>query len=379
MDGTYSSFTADYMGKSVRVQGKTYPAGFSVPALLNAFPDGDFRKESNGLQMLYMQSDLSCNRLVAETFFRAGKEMRDTLLLLKSIPPFTSFDEKAEEAVIDSIFRQENIAPLSTIASTPCIHGAPVSDDRQMIGEDYELLYNALRGRLSFYSNITADYLLAAETIHDIFKQLPSSGNWSKTAWIAAIRKCNENNGTEFDGAFCDTYPSNTARFAEVQAKTQYVCDASAVSRRMQFTRYVSFLATDFFEGLRCGHYPIRCKICGRYFLITDGHCRKYCDGIDPNDAKGRPCRKVGADKAHREKESHDVHPIYTLCNSRLDTMRQQLKRGKITPELREAAKRVAQDCRSRAVSDYSYYKSRYKQDMTLEALYAAAKKRLGQ
>lgn len=85
MDGTYSSFTADYMGKSVRVQGKIYPAGFSVPALLNAFPDGDYRRESNGLQMLYLQSDLRSNRLVAETFFRAGKEMRDTLLLLRAL------------------------------------------------------------------------------------------------------------------------------------------------------------------------------------------------------------------------------------------------------------------------------------------------------
>lgn len=71
----------------------------------------------------------------------------------------------------------------------------------------------------------------------------------------------------------------------------------TVTARCMHFNRWADFLIADFYEGIHNGHYPKKCAVCGRYFLVEDGRNRLYCDGIDPKDEKVRSCRQVGADR----------------------------------------------------------------------------------
>lgn len=144
---------------------------------------------------------------------------------------------------------------------------------------------------------------------------------------------------------------------------------------RMYFGGLMDFLVTEFFRALHVGHSPKQCPICKRYFLMTNGRHQTYCNGIDPNDAKRRTCRKVAADKGRVAKEKSPDHPIKKLCAQRLNTIAKHKRDGKISEDFADAAKKLSTDCRDKALSDHDYHVSRYESDMTQETIYAEVKK----
>ena len=96
-------------------------------------------------------------------------------------------------------------------------------------------------------------------------------------------------------------------------------------ARRMFFDNYYSFVLTDFFEGLHYGHYPRRCPICKRYFLMTSARRQMYCNGTAPFTLKGKPitCRKYAARMKEKEGKGTFRGQSYqsdlqepVLCNS---------------------------------------------------------------
>ena len=70
-------------------------------------------------------------------------------------------------------------------------------------------------------------------------------------------------------------------------------------------------------NGLHHGHAPSQCQGCGRYFLTTNGHIPKYCDGVAPQDSR-YTCRQYGA--MMHQKEQNKQHPVYRLFNTRTPT-----------------------------------------------------------
>ena len=58
--------------------------------------------------------------------------------------------------------------------------------------------------------------------------------------------------------------------------------------------RRIDFYTYDLMNGLYHGHAPSQCQGCGRYFLTTNGHIPKYCDGVAPQDNR-YTCRQYGA------------------------------------------------------------------------------------
>ena len=60
---------------------------------------------------------------------------------------------------------------------------------------------------------------------------------------------------------------------------------------RYFFDHAISFYIFDLMNGLQHGHAPSRCCGCGTYFLTTNGHMPKYCDGIAPQDPR-MTCRQ---------------------------------------------------------------------------------------
>ena len=135
---------------------------------------------------------------------------------------------------------------------------------------------------------------------------------------------------------------------------------------RYFFDHAISFYIFDLMNGLQHGHAPSRCCGCGTYFLTTNGHMPKYCDGIAPQDPR-MTCRQYGA--MMRQKEQNKQHPVYRLFTTRTNT-----QRGKISDGLRNEALYVAESLRDEALMDNDYAANGYARAMEQEAIYAQAK-----
>lgn len=138
-------------------------------------------------------------------------------------------------------------------------------------------------------------------------------------------------------------------------------------ANRILFTRFIDFFVHDWLNGMHFGHAPIMCENCGRYFLSTDGHMRKYCDGMSPF-APRLTCWEEAAQLGQKEKNKD--YSIYIPCRTRCNTIRKHEERGKISHELREAAIRAAETHRERAILDSDYAKKQYLEDLKQKAIY---------
>ena len=150
-------------------------------------------------------------------------------------------------------------------------------------------------------------------------------------------------------------------------------------ARRMYFDNYYSFVLTDFFEGVRYGHYPRRCPICKQYFLMTSARRQVYCNGTAPYKLKGKPitCRKYAA--RMKEKERSDGNPIYPIYKSRCSAIRVEQKRSTITAEFAAIALKVAKEYWQRAKFDDDYANGQFNMDMKRENLYRETDRRIKQ
>ena len=68
---------------------------------------------------------------------------------------------------------------------------------------------------------------------------------------------------------------------------------------------------------------------------------------------------------------------LYRIFSTRTNTVRKHHQRGKISDELRQAALKLAEEHRDRALLDNDYASYTYAQDMEQEHLYDEARKRL--
>ena len=143
---------------------------------------------------------------------------------------------------------------------------------------------------------------------------------------------------------------------------------------RVIFPRLTDFYTYDLMNGLHHGHAPSQCQGCGRYFLTTNGHIPKYCDGVAPQDNR-YTCRQYGA--MMHQKEQNKQHPVYRLFATRTGTIRKHHQRGKISDDLRREALYLAESYRDKALMDNDYAADGYARDMELEHIYAEAEKRL--
>ena len=169
---------------------------------------------------------------------------------------------------------------------------------------------------------------------------------------------------------FGDHHFMQSGRYISVKKNVKSVTET--VANRLNFDSYYSFILTDFFEGLHYGHYPRKCEICGKYFLMQSARRQKYCSyGIAPKLYWGKKitCRKYAAVLNRKEKAEND--PIVSLYNRRCGAIRTEVGRCTISKAFGEAAKHLAKEYKLRALTDDQYAKTQYKKDMSREALYA--------
>ena len=148
--------------------------------------------------------------------------------------------------------------------------------------------------------------------------------------------------------------------------------DLPVLVTRSHYVSFVGMLRGDFFEALRAGHGVRRWFHCNQWFLTTNAHSVKYCDGLAPGDPKGRTCRAVGAKNGY--KEDAKAHPIKGPYVTRRNTISKYVSDGAMSKELGAIALRLTEEKRTRAFTDHDYFLNCYAKEMSQKAIVAEAK-----
>ncbi len=373
-----SFFTADYRDGRVIFGGKSYAAGIFAVHLLNRFYIDDtaarisvFRDSLN----LHILRQLQDGYLNISDFVKTGY---NTLQSLKALPKLKPFDGvKADEIrdTVETLFTEQvgqaiceyfaEKAKLSLLPQDEVAVGTAERIKQTTDFSDTEQKIAEIQSVLRFFDNLADDLRLAHENLLKFCKRLDDAERLDEAHLLPLALDI-----------FGDHQFTQNGRYIAVKKNAKSV--NATLAKRLNFDSYYSFILTDFFEGLHYGHYPRRCEICGKYFLMQSARRQKYCSyGIAPELYRGKniTCRKYAAVLNRKEKAAND--PITAVYNRRCAAIRTECGRGTITKEFAEAAKRLAKEHKQKALQDEAYAKNTYIADMSREVLYAAAEKRL--
>ncbi len=373
-----SFFTADYRDGRVIFGGKSYAAGIFAVHLLNRFYIDDtaarisvFRDSLN----LHILRQLQDGYLNISDFVKAGY---NTLQSLKALPKLKPFDGvKADEIrnTVETLFTEqvgqaicEYFAEKAKLSLLPQDEIAVGTAERIKQTTDFsgtEQKIAEVQSVLCFFDNLADDLRLAHENLLKFCNRCDDAERLDEAHLLPLALEI-----------FGEHHFTQNGRYIAVKKNAKSV--NTTLAKRLNFDSYYSFILTDFFEGLHYGHYPRRCEICGKYFLMQSARRQKYCSyGIAPELYRGKniTCRKYAAVLNRKEKAEND--PITAVYNRRCAAIRTECGRGTITKEFAEAAKRLAKEHKQKALQDEAYAKNTYIADMSREVLYAAAEKRL--
>ena len=373
-----SFFTADYRDGRVIFGGKSYPAGVFATHLLNQFYINDtaariavFRDDLN----FHILTQLNNRYLNITEFVKTGANTLEALKALPKLRPFDGLNIEEIRNSVTTLFTAETgqkicgyfaeKAKLSLLSQNEVAAGTV---DRMKTATNFSVIESnitEIKSILLFFDTL-ADYLILAH------------GNLLKFCnRIDEVERLDETHLLPLAlEIFVDHHFTQSGRYISVKKNAKSV--TGTVAKRLNFDSYYSFILTDFFEGLHYGHYPRKCEICGKYFLMQSARRQKYCPyGIAPELYRGKKitCRKYAAVLNRKEKAEND--PIVSLYNRRCAAIRTECGRGTITKEYAEIAKRIAKERKQLALNDDKYAKTQYKKDMSREALYAEVDRNL--
>ena len=373
-----SFFTADYRDGRVIFGGKSYPAGVFATHLLNQFYVNDtaaqiavFRDDLN----YHIITQLSNGYLNITEFVKTGANILEALKALPKLRPFDGLNIEEIRNSVRTLFTEENgqkicgyfadKAKLSLLSQNEIAAGTA---DRMKTATDFSVIENniaEIKSILLFFNTLADDLILAHGNLLKFCNRINEAERLDEAHLLPLALEI-----------FGDHHFTQSGRYISVKKNAKSV--TGTVAKRLNFDSYYSFILTDFFEGLHYGHYPRKCEICGKYFLMQSARRQKYCSyGIAPELYRGKKitCRKYAAVLNRKEKAEND--PIVSLYNRRCAAIRTECGRGTITKEYAEIAKRIAKERKQRALNDDKYAKTQYKKDMGREALYAEVDRNL--
>ncbi len=373
-----SFFTADYRDGRVIFGGKHYPAGMFAVHLLNQFYINDtaariavFRDELN----FHILRQLRDGYLNITEFVKTGV---NTLEALKALPKLRPFDgvnaeeiRNAVEALFTEYIGQEicnYFAAKTKLSLLPQEEIAAGTAERKRRMADFsatEEKITEIRSFLRFFDTLSEDLIDAHGKLIKFCERIDEAERLDEAHLLPLALK-----------VFGEHHFMQSGKYIAVKKNAKSV--NAALAKRLNFDSYFSFILTDFFEGLHYGHYPRRCEICGKYFLMQSARRQKYCSyGIAPELYRGNKisCRKYAAVLNRKEKAEND--PIAAVYNRRCAAIRTECGRGTIKVEFAETAKRLAKEHKLRAQTDDRYAKEEYRKDMSREALYAETDKKM--
>ena len=373
-----SFFTADYRDSRVIFGGKSYPAGVFATHLLNQFYINDtaariavFRDDLN----YHILTQLKNGYLNITEFTKTGANTLEALKALPKLRPFDGLNIEEIRNSVTTLFTAETgqkicgyFAEKAKLSLLPQNEIAAGTADRMIIATDFSVIENNIaetKSILLFFDSLADDLILAHGNLLKFCNRIDEVERLDEAHLLPLALEI-----------FVDHHFTQSGRYISVKKNAKSV--TGTVAKRLNFDSYYSFILTDFFEGLHYGHYPRKCEICGKHFLMQSARRQKYCSyGIAPELYRGNKitCRKYAAVLNRKEKAEND--PIVSLYNRRCAAIRTECGRGTITKEYAEIAKRIAKERKQLALNDDKYAKTQYKKDMSREVLYAEVDRNL--
>lgn len=365
-----SFFQADYRDGRVHIGDKIYPAGTFATHLLNQYYENDTAARISVFKAnnLSVQRKLKQGYINPSDFVKCNEEIQNILKTLPFLQPFSLLDISAERNRISALFTTDNAnqiadylrrrAKVSEMSIGAVSLGVlPKEYDEQFFTESALLLSEAEK-TLVFYDTVSDDMRIAFEQLSKFSSRADEAIRFDEPHLLPIALEI-------FGQA---PFPVNTEYVSIPKAKKS---KNLVTARRLYFKSYYSFIITDFFEGLHCGHYPRQCGICKKYFLMQSAARQKYCNGYAPFKLKGKPitCRKYAA-RINR-KELVEGNPVIRLYKNRCSAIRNEQKRGTVTPEFAAAAKALAKSRMQLAKQNPEYANGQYISDMSREKLYS--------
>ena len=365
-----SFFNADYRDGRVHIGGKAYPAGTFATHLLNQYYENDTAARIAVFKqnILAVQRELEQGYINPADFAKCSEEISVILKTLSTLQPFSMlrindernrivalFTKDNAERIADYLRRRARVADIDI--GSIALGAVPKEYDKGLFAVA-EVLLSDINKTLSFYDTVSEDMRKAFEQLLEFVSRVDE-----------AIR---------FDEAHLLPIAMEVFGQAPFPVKTKYVSirktrnsKTFVTARRLYFESYYSFIITDFFEGLHYGHYPRQCPICKKYFLMQSAARQKYCSEYAPFKLKGKPitCRKYAA-RTNR-KELVAGNPVIRLYKNRCSAIRNEQKRGTVTPEFAAAAKALAKSRMQLAKQNPEYANGQYISDMSREKLYS--------
>ncbi len=372
-----SFFSADFRDGRIRIDNKTYPAGTFATHLLNQYYKDDTaaRVSSYVMNNWTVQESLTKGYLNSRTLEKVGKDILHILDALPKLKPFDRLDIEGERQLISETFTEENgdfiveyfrrKSFILAMDDGAIVNDLPPEYDKEFFTTADDLL-SLIWQKLYFYDDISSQMREAFEGLTEFCDRLDEAEHFDEPNLLPLALDIFGNEELDM-----------TSEYIAIRktAKSKSLVTA----RRMHFDNYYSFVLTDFFEGLHYGHYPRRCPICKRYFLMTSARRQVYCNGTAPYTLKGNPitCRKYAA--RIKEKERSEGNPIYPIYKSRCSAIRVEQKRSTITAEFAAIALKVAKEYWQKAKHDDDYANGQYKADMKREKIYMETDRRIKQ
>ena len=361
-NNNFAQVTIDVWNDKVFYQEQEFPAGFMAASILNISED-DFKEliQAGGAPTFLFPVVIQGSDMEAAQVLPVLRERM--IYLAREIwkyPPFCYGNLEKELRRIDILFDDNALSkirtPNSEFQQEFLIFCAAITRIPMAIlhfiaaGQFFELDYlRRLKKRNETHFAVAA---------HDCFN---SEQFWDEMRSLQSL-----------DMEPFTVYPELSSTY--VFARSPKNEKEMVFVERVIFPRLTDFYTYDLMNGLHHGHAPSQCQGCGRYFLTTNGHIPKYCDGVAPQDNR-YTCRQYGA--MMHQKEQNKQHPVYRLFATRTDTIRKHHQRGKISDDLRREALYLAGSYRDKALMDNDYAADGYARDMELEHIYAEAEKRL--
>lgn len=373
-----SFFTADYRDGRVIFGGKHYPAGMFAVHLLNQFYINDTAARiavfRDGLNFRILRQ-LQDGYLNISDFVKTAA---NTLQSLKALPKLKPFDGlKAEEirSTVETLFTEqigqeicEYFAAKAKLSLLPQDEIAAGTAERIKRTADFSAIEERIaeiRSILRFFDTLSEDLIDAHGKLIKFCEHIDEAERLDEAHLLSPALK-----------VFGEHHFTQSGKYIAVKKNAKSV--SATPAKRLSFDSYFSLILTDFFEGLHYGHYPRRCEICGKYFLMQSARRQKYCSyGIAPELYRGNKisCRKYAAVLNRKEKAEND--PIAAVYNRRCAAIRTECGRGTIKVKFAETAKRLAKEHKLRAQADDKYAKEEYRKAMSREALYAETDKKM--
>ena len=381
-----SGLTADFYQDKIIFSNKSYPVGHFAVELLNDFYENETgaRFSVFSFKIDRIKDDLEAGFLFDEICYEVKQEILYIIEAARRVMPFKTLRPDEEIKFINSFFDDDTFSKIKTYFKLKAVFLSnndkqfdfdlkTVSADEQKALKIGKEILEKFTDTLTFYQTLADDYKAAFAMFIEFAKKIDEAKKCDEALLATTAMDISQSGFRSTHG-----FGEHTAFERTINPKIEYlaikktsVSKKMIAARRMHFKQFIDFILADFYEGICRGHYPKRCLVCGRYFLMQNARKQLYCNGRDPSDEKNRTCRQVAADRRRgiREKESRENNPIKFIYNRAAANIRQYKKRGQLTEAQSREAKRYIKNIRLKALQDNAFFNSDYEKQMSIKMI----------